>query len=137
MQTMAIYVTMVRKLTFYLCLESWLTLFGGRAAARDIVQFVPFTRYAQSPGRLAAEVLAEVPLQFMQFMKANKILPRPPPTAAELAAMQQRQLAAPVQAVAPAGVWPPAGGVPPPAAAAAPGAIPPTGFPPGYPAPAM
>jgi hypothetical protein len=66
----------------------------GRAASRDIVQFVPFSDYRNNPARLAADTLAEIPGQFMAFMQANNIKPRPPPNAAELAAMRDRQLAA-------------------------------------------
>ena len=55
---------------------------NGRDAARDIVQFVPFRNFLQggldsqqARLRLAKEVLAEVPDQFLGYMKANKILP--------------------------------------------------------------
>jgi hypothetical protein len=58
---------------------------GGVCAARDIVQFVPFSRFSSeadpriAPLRLAREVLAEIPTQFTSYMKANNIVPRPPP----------------------------------------------------------
>lgn len=75
----------------------------------------------------------------MQFMKANKILPRPPPTAAEIAELQQRQLAAPLPSATTIG-WPPGGAAAPaptPGVAApgvtAPGAPVPGTVPPGYP----
>ncbi|XP_063221686.1 copine-8-like isoform X2 [Bacillus rossius redtenbacheri] len=59
---------------------------GGRRAARDIVQFVPFSKFVGAGGgdprtarlRLAKEVLAEVPRQFVAYMKANSISPGPP-----------------------------------------------------------
>nr|CAD7440228.1 unnamed protein product [Timema bartmani]CAD7451996.1 unnamed protein product [Timema tahoe] len=58
---------------------------GGKRAARDIVQFVPFNKYIggnQDPRtarlRLAKEVLAEIPTQFISYMKVNNIQPNPP-----------------------------------------------------------
>jgi hypothetical protein len=57
---------------------------GGVHAVRDIVQFVPFNRFASEGDphmagqRLAREVLAEIPTQFTSYMKANNIVPRPP-----------------------------------------------------------
>ena len=54
---------------------------GGRSASRDIVQFVELRRFL-SPGNvwskelLAKEVLAEVPQQFVTWMKARGILPK-------------------------------------------------------------
>lgn len=57
---------------------------GGVRASRDIVQFVPFNKFTSAGDprtarlRLAREVLAEVPGQFVGFMKANKIVPKPP-----------------------------------------------------------
>lgn len=50
---------------------------SGRAAVRDIVQFVPFNKFEGDGNRLAQEVLAEVPKQFLGFMKANGVEPRP------------------------------------------------------------
>jgi len=57
----------------------------GRMAARDIVQFVPFRNFLKNGMNsqsarlhLAKEVLAEIPEQFVGFMKANKIAPKPP-----------------------------------------------------------
>merc|ERR1712012_520489 len=57
----------------------------GRMAARDIVQFVPFRNFLKNGMNsqsarlhLAKEVLAEIPEQFVGFMKANKIAPNPP-----------------------------------------------------------
>ena len=61
----------------------------GRYAERDIVQFVPFREFltsgrqaqdlVRSQARLAKEVLAEVPDQFISYMKKKGIKPRPPP----------------------------------------------------------
>ncbi|XP_043246463.1 copine-8-like [Amphibalanus amphitrite] len=55
----------------------------GRAAERDIVQFVPFAELQRGDpatlrARLAREVLAEVPSQFISYMKANRIAAAPP-----------------------------------------------------------
>lgn len=62
-----------------------LTAPDGRMAARDIVQFVPFRNFLRqgtssqlSRLHLAKEVLAEIPDQFLGFMKANRIVPKPP-----------------------------------------------------------
>ncbi|XP_036448062.1 copine-9 [Colossoma macropomum] len=56
----------------------------GRAAERDIVQFVPFRDYIDRTGnqvlsmaRLAKDVLAEIPEQLLSFMKSRGIEPRP------------------------------------------------------------
>ncbi|KAK7873916.1 hypothetical protein R5R35_012930 [Gryllus longicercus] len=57
---------------------------GGRRAQRDIVQFVPFSKFLNQGDartarlRLAREVLAEVPTQFLGYMRHNNISPRPP-----------------------------------------------------------
>merc|ERR1719450_395963 len=56
----------------------------GREASRDIVQFVPMRNFlgVGGPGmqgaglHLAKEVLAEIPEQFLSFMKTNKIVPK-------------------------------------------------------------
>jgi hypothetical protein len=46
---------------------------------RDIVQFVPMNKFAHSHiSELAKEVLAEIPSQFMSFMKLKNITPNPP-----------------------------------------------------------
>ena len=61
--------------------------FSGRPAARDIVQFVPLRNFQAGGGgggadpqmarlRLAREVLAEVPEQFVSFMKSKRIVPQ-------------------------------------------------------------
>jgi len=50
----------------------------GRQAQRDIVQFVPFRDFVSKPYEaLAKHTLAEVPTQFMDFMKAQGIVPNP------------------------------------------------------------
>ncbi|MBN3288831.1 CPNE8 protein, partial [Polyodon spathula] len=58
----------------------------GRYAERDIVQFVPFRDYVDRTGnhvlsmaRLAKDVLAEIPDQFLSYMKARAIKPSPAP----------------------------------------------------------
>jgi hypothetical protein len=55
---------------------------GNRTASRDIVQFVELRKFI-GPGNtwskemLAREVLAEIPQQFVGWMKARGILPKP------------------------------------------------------------
>uniref|UniRef100_W5KD96 Copine-8 n=1 Tax=Astyanax mexicanus TaxID=7994 RepID=W5KD96_ASTMX len=58
----------------------------GRYAERDIVQFVPFRDYIDRTGnhilsmaRLAKDVLAEIPDQFLSYMKTRGIKPSPAP----------------------------------------------------------
>ncbi|XP_010725664.2 copine-8-like, partial [Meleagris gallopavo] len=58
----------------------------GKVAERDIVQFVPFRDYTDRGGsqvlsmaRLAKDVLAEIPEQFISYMKAHGIKPQPAP----------------------------------------------------------
>ncbi|XP_058623113.1 copine-8 isoform X6 [Onychostoma macrolepis] len=55
----------------------------GRFAERDIVQFVPFRDYIDRRGnhilsmaRLAKDVLAEIPDQFLQYMRSRGIKPQ-------------------------------------------------------------
>lgn len=49
---------------------------GHRVAKRDIVQFVPFRKFASKPpSELAREVLAEIPAQLCQYMKLASIVP--------------------------------------------------------------
>lgn len=48
----------------------------GRPAARDIVQFVPFSKYANNPAALAAEVLEEVPGQVTSYFESRGVRPR-------------------------------------------------------------
>ena len=49
---------------------------GPKVAKRDIVQFVPFNRY-NNPVQLASETLAELPRQLVDYMKINKVQPKP------------------------------------------------------------
>ena len=52
---------------------------GGVRCQRDIVQFVPFRKYAsKGPEALAQHVLAEVPQQVISYMESQNILPNPP-----------------------------------------------------------
>ncbi|CAM5120307.1 unnamed protein product [Natator depressus] len=60
----------------------------GKIAERDIVQFVPFRDYIDRTGnhvlsmaRLAKDVLAEIPDQFISYMKGRGIKPNPAPPA--------------------------------------------------------
>ena len=48
---------------------------GGVRAARDLVQFVPFSRFESSPERLAQEVLAEIPKQILEYYEINHLDP--------------------------------------------------------------
>jgi hypothetical protein len=62
---------------------------GGKMAARDIVQFVPFRKYAAygagAGSALAKELLKEVPAQLVAAFMARGIMPNPPPVVAPLA----------------------------------------------------
>lgn len=54
-------------------------------AERDIVQFVPFSKYTSNSSLsarhlLAREVLAEIPAQFVSYMKSRNVVPKPPKT---------------------------------------------------------
>mmetsp|Transcript_36258 Transcript_36258/g.58602 ORF Transcript_36258/g.58602 Transcript_36258/m.58602 type:complete len:616 (-) Transcript_36258:1252-3099(-) len=52
---------------------------NGKRMERDIVQFVPFNQVKSNHySRLAKEVLAEVPSQFLSYVKSKGIAPRPP-----------------------------------------------------------
>ncbi|XP_056434178.1 copine-8 [Gadus chalcogrammus] len=58
----------------------------GRFAERDIVQFVPFRDYVDRTGnhilsmaRLAKDVLAEIPDQFLSYMRTRGVKPSPAP----------------------------------------------------------
>ncbi|KAJ8245438.1 hypothetical protein GJAV_G00270760 [Gymnothorax javanicus] len=58
----------------------------GRRAERDIVQFVPFRDYVDRTGnnvlsmaRLAKDVLAEIPDQFLSYMRTRGFKPQPAP----------------------------------------------------------
>ncbi|CAI8037851.1 Copine-1 [Geodia barretti] len=55
--------------------DDGLLRYGSEVAERDIVQFVPFRDYKQSPSSLAAAVLAEVPQQLTQYMRKRGIIP--------------------------------------------------------------
>ena len=47
----------------------------GVRASRDIVQFVPFSKYESNPDYLAMEVLAEIPRQVVDYYEQNNIQP--------------------------------------------------------------
>lgn len=51
----------------------------GRYAARDIVQFVEFNKYAHDITYLSEDVLREVPRQLVDYMINNGINPAPNP----------------------------------------------------------
>jgi len=60
---------------------------NGRLASRDIVQFVPLNKFisqvtdhSAARTHLAREVLAEIPTQFLSYMKTHQIVPKPPKT---------------------------------------------------------
>eukprot|EP00298_Acanthocystis_sp_HF-20_P012828 c20075_g1_i1.p1 GENE.c20075_g1_i1~~c20075_g1_i1.p1 ORF type:complete len:537 (+),score=189.63 c20075_g1_i1:42-1613(+) len=56
---------------------------NGRKAVRDIVQFVPFRDFVNKPYEaLAKHTLAEIPAQFMAYMKSRGFVPNPPRKAA-------------------------------------------------------
>jgi len=65
---------------------------GTRVALRDIVQFVPFNRFNGNLPALAAATLAEIPFQFLSYMKMNNIKPRPPLTNNELKNIENQQI---------------------------------------------
>ena len=49
---------------------------NGIKAERDIVQFVPFSKFKNSsPDSIAEEVLKEVPKQFMDYVNKRNIVP--------------------------------------------------------------
>ncbi|XP_033745758.1 copine-8-like isoform X3 [Pecten maximus] len=61
--------------------------YNGKQAVRDILQFVPFRDFLRGgnsssmqmcQAALAKEVLAEIPDQFLSYMKAHNFKPRPP-----------------------------------------------------------
>lgn len=65
--------------------------YNGQYAERDIVQFVPFrdfirngTHMPTSQAALAKEVLAEIPEQFLQYMKKRGVKPKPRPMTAPM-----------------------------------------------------
>ena len=51
---------------------------NGRKADRDLVQFVPFSQYANDGEKLAEQVLEEVPRQVVEYYQHNKIYPSDP-----------------------------------------------------------
>lgn len=94
---------------------------GGRTAARDIVQFVPLREFAAKPPFLLAKhVLAEVPQQFLGYMRAAGISPNPRPAHPSMSHVHAGSSygggVAPAAAVAPP-TAPPAGAYPPPPSA--------------------
>lgn len=49
---------------------------NGKAASRDIVQFVPINKYINQPQAvLSSEILAEIPTQLLQYMEVRNIKP--------------------------------------------------------------
>lgn len=52
----------------------------GPKLGRDIVQFIPYSKYADGGfyGRLAKDVLGEVPGQLLEWTKMHEILPGEP-----------------------------------------------------------
>jgi hypothetical protein len=48
---------------------------NGRKADRDLVQFVPFSRYKNEPAKLAEQVLEEVPRQVVEYYQHKGIKP--------------------------------------------------------------
>ena len=51
---------------------------NGRRAGRDLVQFVPFYKFANNGAKLAEQVLAEVPRQLVDYYKMIKQSPGDP-----------------------------------------------------------
>lgn len=47
----------------------------NKYAMRDIVQFVPFSRFAHNPQELASQTLAELPGQLVEYMSGKNIQP--------------------------------------------------------------
>jgi len=91
----------------------------GNVAQRDIVQFVPFSKFISCPPKLAEETLAEIPQQLVSYMRQHGIAPRPP--------MMAPQGGMPPQGMPPQGMPPqgmPPQGMPPQ------GDMPPQGMPP-------
>jgi len=73
-------------------------------AARDIVQFVPFSKYAHDPIELARKTLAELPRQLVDYMTAMKIptqIPMSVPTGPSFYAIRQSAMATKVGSQAP------------------------------------
>jgi hypothetical protein len=55
-----------------------LTDSSGRRSSRDIVQFVPFFRFANDGAKLAEQVLAEIPRQLVDYYRITKQPPSDP-----------------------------------------------------------
>ncbi|KAB0399017.1 hypothetical protein E2I00_004154 [Balaenoptera physalus] len=74
---------------------------SGEAAARDIVQFVPYRRFQNAPREaLAQTVLAEVPTQLVSYFKAQGWAPfKPLPPAAKGPAQVPETVASPQSCV--------------------------------------
>ena len=51
---------------------------NGVKAARDLVQFVPFSKFQNNGIKLAEQVLEEVPQQICEYYKMNNLIPRDP-----------------------------------------------------------
>jgi len=66
--------------------------YGHKVAERDIVQFVPYRDFAGNLQALTASTLAEIPQQFLQYMKKKNIRPRPPLSDDELRAMEMQRI---------------------------------------------
>ena len=47
----------------------------GKKRLRDLVQFIPFNDYKNSPNLLAEEVLKEIPRQIIEYYTINHITP--------------------------------------------------------------
>lgn len=68
----------------------------GRWAERDIVQFVPFRKFAQmGPTALAEETLREVPGQLLSYMRKHGIEPPPKTQAQSRDAIEQQLMSQP------------------------------------------
>ena len=55
--------------------EEFLVSSKGQIRKRDIVQFVPFEKYAYNPQTLAMEVLAEIPKQIVEYYRFKNLDP--------------------------------------------------------------
>jgi len=66
--------------------------YGTKVTERDIVQFVPFNSFNGNLPALASATLAEIPQQFLTYMKKHGINPKPPLTENELQNIQNQQI---------------------------------------------
>ena len=48
---------------------------SGHKRMRDLVQFVPFSKYHNGEKKLASEVLAEIPKQIVEYYKFKNLKP--------------------------------------------------------------